>query len=126
MLEATVERPTQFGLELDFDPAPTPIPPIWPPPAPSPRCSRRPTLTCWPPPHLTIRSPGGDGGWARQVLVAAAARGGARWWVGQVLPGPQVVGRAGPLSGLDAADADHLLASLVAGIVDAAGLAVRA
>lgn len=125
MLEATVERLTQFGLELDFDPRTDTDP--------ADLATAGAVATLLPPTnpdvlaaaHLTIRPPGGDGGWDA-VLVAAAARGGARWWVGQVLPGPQVVGRAGPLSGLDAADADHLLASLVAGIVDAAGLAVRA
>lgn len=79
---------------------------------------------------------GSAGGWDA-VLVAVGSRGGARWWVGQVLdPAPTpdaltqdtasgavrtVIGRAGPLAGLDAADADRLLATLVAGLVDAAG-----
>ncbi|MEZ5261969.1 MAG: hypothetical protein R2755_09350 [Acidimicrobiales bacterium] len=117
MLEATVERLTQFGLELDFDPAPTPIPPIWPPPAPSPRApADQPRRAGRRPPHHPLAGRRRRVG--RGVLVAAAARGwrplvgrpgccrGRRSWVG---PGPCRV--------LDAADADHLLASLVAGIV---------
>lgn len=86
-------------------------------------------------PRADAPSGGASAGWDA-VVVAAGTRHGARWWVGQALdptakaepagadgatPDRRVIGRAGPLPGIDGADADRLLATLVAGLVDAAG-----